>query len=120
MGAMPGTGSGIRDFFRESRSITGAEVAEPGQRRRIQGPVSQEFRGSNPFLRIRLNQFWNPIPRIVTTARAFNDTVYGFGTHFTPIQSAVIVERHVLAKLADGDTKKGDGTAAHFSAAIPW
>ena len=32
---------------------TGARVAKPGQRRQVQGLVSQEFLGSNPIPRMR-------------------------------------------------------------------
>ena len=45
--------------------ITGARVAKPGQRRQVQGLISQEFGGSNPLPRIFILgysylAFWTP------------------------------------------------------------
>ena len=36
---------------------TGARVAKPGQRRQVQGLISQEFLGSNPIPRIIMVSF---------------------------------------------------------------
>jgi hypothetical protein len=49
--------------------ITGARVAKPGQRRQVQGLISQEFEGSNPFPRILILgysylSFWNSFHKI--------------------------------------------------------
>ena len=49
---------------------TGARVAKPGQRRQVQGLVSQEFLGSNPIPRI----WTRSVNRSVLFLNRFNQT----------------------------------------------
>jgi hypothetical protein len=61
-----------------------ARVAEPGQRRWLEGPVSKEFLGSNPIPRIRTVSH-KPLQNLVIPGRC---ALYIAGTILHPWFSA--------------------------------